>query len=710
AELAERQLGDPVRALDATGGWLAEDPRSVDALAEMRRLAEAVSRWSEMAARLSGIIETADDPEVERALLVELGAIQLDRLGDPDAAEASLRRVLGLDPEAIGALQALERIYRARLERGQAQAQAPLAEVLGRLAELTYDLDVKRGYLVEVARLREALGDAEAAVTAWREVLVQDEGDREALSRLVVIHEGRQEWDALIEILAQAARFAANAEEERTLRTRIARIQAEVRGDDAAAIEAWQAVLDVAPDAGDALAALEDIHARREDWDAVQEVLVRRLDLAPDPATQVEVFRRLATLAGERRGAPDDAIGYLFQALDIDDAHLPTYDDLDRLLSRAERWHDLVEVLERASAVYARLAQAGAARPDLDPARREIDCLARAADIWEGPLQNPDAAAEILEKILARRPDYVPALTRLAKLYEQAGEWERCGEVLERALAMGPTGRDAAELFFRMGEVARERAGAVTDEAVHYWRESLTADAGYAPAIAALETVAREAGDWALVAEMMARREVVTTDEGERRALVLELAELYQKRLGQPAKALPMLERAAQGAGDDPAVLTPLADLYFAAGQLDRAVPIYERLAEAAKKGRQMKQVATYRQRLGGIFEARGDVDNALSAYEEAFRVNPTDVATMAGLGRIYLAREVWEKARRVYRSMVLQNLDDSAGITKAQVYYNLGRIHLAMSEPRKAKGMFQRGLELEPDNAELRGALDSLG
>jgi hypothetical protein len=36
--------------------------------------------------------------------------------------------------------------------------------------------------------------------------------------------------------------------------------------------------------------------------------------------------------------------------------------------------------------------------------------------------------------------------------------------------------------------------------------------------------------------------------------------------------------------------------------------------------------------------------------------------------------------------------------------------IHRELGEADKAKGMFQRGLELEPDNAVIRGALASLG
>jgi tetratricopeptide (TPR) repeat protein len=163
-------------------------------------------------------------------------------------------------------------------------------------------------------------------------------------------------------------------------------------------------------------------------------------------------------------------------------------------------------------------------------------------------------------------------------------------------------------------------------------------------------------------------------------------------------------------APEDTRVQTPLADLYFAAGRHDEAAPIYERLADEARKKRQMKEVAMYRQRLGGIFEAKGQTDQALASYEEAFRVNPTDVATMAGLGRLYLSREIWDKARRVYRSMVLQNLDPDCGVTKAEVYYNLGIIHVRLDEASKAKGMFQRGLEIEPDNEKLKQALASLG
>ena len=128
-----------------------------------------------------------------------------------------------------------------------------------------------------------------------------------------------------------------------------------------------------------------------------------------------------------------------------------------------------------------------------------------------------------------------------------------------------------------------------------------------------------------------------------------------------------------------------------------------------AKVARRMKDVAKFRQRQGAILDARGDRAGALAAYEEALRVNPTDVVTMTGLGRLYFSSGDWEKARKIYQSLVLQNVDAEAGVTKADVYWALGKIHLQLGQPPKAKSMFQRGLEIEPHNPKLREALSSL-
>jgi tetratricopeptide (TPR) repeat protein len=301
----------------------------------------------------------------------------------------------------------------------------------------------------------------------------------------------------------------------------------------------------------------------------------------------------------------------------------------------------------------------------------------------------------------------VAALTRLSKIYERSGDWDKCKATLEQALKLSPTGRDAADLFFRLGEVARVGDSDV-DTAVLHYQQALKHDPAHGPAMSALEKLARERRDTTLLADLLQRRASTLSSPAERVAVLVELADLERKANRNDA-ALTALARAAEDAPTDARVLGPLADLYFATNRLDEAAPIYDKLAEEAKAQRRMKDVARYRQRQGGILEARNDRPGALAAYEEALRVNPTDVSTMTGLGRLYLAGEDWEKARKIYQSLVLQNIDAEAGVTKGEVYWALGKIHLSLGQPPKAKSMFQRGLEIEPQNQKLKDALQSL-
>ena len=696
AELAENRLSDPTRAMDAAGGWLAEEPSSEEALSQLERLAEIGGRWGEVAARLRGIIDSnADAADVRMILLPRLGVVQLDRLGDYDAAESTFKAVRSLDADSPVALGSLERIYRQNRQSGDS---AQLADILLARAASAFDASEKRAAYAEAGGLRETLNDDVGAEAAWREVLDLDEADREAHARLAAICERTGQLDELIEVLGISARFAVDNHEERAIRSRIAHLYDAEVGDLERSASAWRSALDSDPTDLSVMDSLESVLSRSEDFEGVVELLHRRADVVDNPAAQVEVYTRLAAVQERNLTQPDEAISTLQTALEIEPANAAAHADLERLLRAEERWHDLASLYESAAELSGTLGNSDV----------EIRYLAAAADVWEGELDNPDSAGEILERILSRNPDYVPALTRLAKIYEGASDWERCSEILERAIGLGPTGTDAAELQFRLGEVELARSGDQLKAQLCY-RQALEHDPGYEPAINSLADAAREAEDWILYVDMLGRRYQQMGEGDKRRTLVSELATIYQEKLGQPEAMVSVLEEEVRLAPNDSSLLSALADSYFAAGRTAEAAPLFTRLAEEAKKARKMKDVARYRQKAAELFEVEGKSDEALVAYEEAFRIDPTNVATMAGLGRLYLGVSDWEKARRVYRSMVLQNIDPGIGITKADVYYNLGYIHAQLGELDKAKGMMQRGLEIDPAHEQIKQAMEAL-
>lgn len=691
-ELCEQKLGDRARALDAALRWLAIDPSSTQALGEIERLSDRLGQWRETATRVDAIVHAKDAAErpadVQVGLLCFLGMVLRQRLGHNEDAITTYRAALAIEPDSLDALDPLIEVLRQRSD------WSALADALRQRGRVVQEPADKRAAFAEVAQLCERAGDHSGAVEAWLEVVENDENDRDALDQLARIYRKTgSDPTALVEVLSKAARIAPSPDDEKALRVEIAQLET----DGPRAVTAWQAVVDLDPDDANALSALEAAHARSGDWIAVGDIQMRRLDLAKTARDKVLIHAEMARLAETRRGSVDDAIAAWYSALDVDSSYVRAYDELERLLGASDRHHDLVELLEKRAELHAALGDSQA----------ELAALARAADVWEAKLDNPDAAGEILEKILAREPGSVAALTRLSKIYERASDWDKCKQTLGKALELSPQGRDAADLFFRLGEVARV-GDSDDDTAIQHFQQTLRYDAQHTGAIAALEKLARDRRDNALLADMLQRRVASIGTPAERLELLVEIAEL-ERKAGRNDAALAALAKASQDAPEDVRVLAPLADLYFASGRLDEAAPIYDRLAREAKAARRMKDVAKFRQRQGGILEARGDKAGALAAYEEALRVNPTDVHTMTGLGRMYFASGDWEKARKIYQSLVLQNIDAEAGVTKGEVYWTLGKIHIELGQSPKAKSMFQRGLEIEPGNQKLRDALSSL-
>jgi tetratricopeptide (TPR) repeat protein len=687
AQMHEKQLGDAVKALDAASRAATLEPAEARLLDEVERLA-----------RLSGAEETAG--EIFEKIL-DTGGLQSEvgrevglrtaRLWErvQDArAEARYRGVLALDGENGEALEALDRIYRVRGDAVQ------LAEILIRRAELELDVALKKKQLAEAARLYEvSLGDFTRAIETFKKVLDADEADHDALDALARLYETGGRFQELVETLEQKVRFEEDPGAQVGLKSRIAALYAEKLNAIDKAVDAYRDLLDLAPDSLAALEALEELERRRENWSSVQEVLVRRLNAVGAGAAQIPVYRQLAQLAVEKNQAPEDAIGYLHEVLAIAPDDKLANEELAGLLEKTGKFHDLIDVL----------TQQANARSQAGDKDGEVRLLVRAADLWEQKLGSPDSATEILERILERDPSNVRALTSLARIYEGANDLEKCRATLEKAIALAQTGEERAELHYRIGKLEADANG---DEAGEpHYTSALAADYHHAAAAEALEKLARAKGDWAKVADLLARREE-STPEANKRALYLELANVLVEKLRQAGSALPYLERALAISPDDPVVLEPLADLYFAANRLDEALPLYRSLAERMQKVRRMKDVGRLRFRIGAIAEKRGDGKLALEEYAAAHQIDPAHAQTLEALGRLHMAAGEFEKARGIYRKMLLQNLDPQAGVTKADVYLHLGEIHEKLGEAPKALGMFERGLELDGAHARLREAL----
>ena len=167
-------------------------------------------------------------------------------LGEADRAEARYLYVLEVDADNGDALEALDRIYRAR---GGAR-RAGRASCAARRRASTTSAEKKRLYAEAARAARErARRHAAARSPAGARCSTSTTADeRRARRRWRACYERDEHWQELVELLAQKVRFEEDPGAQVGLKSRIAAIWAEKLGDLDQAVDAYRDLLDHAPD------------------------------------------------------------------------------------------------------------------------------------------------------------------------------------------------------------------------------------------------------------------------------------------------------------------------------------------------------------------------------------------------------------------------------------------------------------------------------
>ncbi|MCP4674274.1 MAG: tetratricopeptide repeat protein [Deltaproteobacteria bacterium] len=677
----EQTVGDLSATFDAFGRAFSLDPADSTLLDELERLAEELGAW---AALVETVEKVLDGDVLDPSSAVELG-LQVAKwaatnVGDPAKAETLYRSVLVREPEHQEALSALEELLRnlGRFEE--------LIPVMKTRAEAVYDFAVKKELYMSIAQIaRFELGDAEQAIEAYLAVRDLDESDLPALDALIELNEEANKYEELVALLLSRAEYTPDPGEGNTFRHRAATLYVGPMEDMENAVDIFRSVLDNDPLDKDAVTGLEGIFEKLDRWNDLSDLIMQQLDMADRDEDRVVLYKRLAVLHETRFEEFEDAIGHLSEVLMIDPGDTEAAEGLERLYTKTERWQDLVELLEN---------QADRAR-DAGDGEGELGLLVRIGEIYNERLDDTERATDIYERVLERDPEHTRALAALARLYEAAADWEQCAEVLTKAAAAGRGGPDEAEVHFRLARLNEAHLG---DEAkaLEELRLAVEFDPGHMEANKSLAEHCRKSGDNEGLLEAFMREEAHMEDGDARVSKLLEIADLQAEALSDSAGAVASLEKARDMASDNKDVLLKLSDAYVTAGRQDDAIPVIESLIDAETNGgkKRSKKAAVYHHSLAKAYIARGEQEKGVEHFEAAYKLDISNLEVLISLGKLHYEREDYDKAVKLFRALLLQRFKTAAGVTKADIYWYVGDISLKQGDKRKAKGMFQRGLD----------------
>ncbi|MBW2276564.1 MAG: tetratricopeptide repeat protein, partial [Deltaproteobacteria bacterium] len=677
----DQTLSDPSSAFDAFARGFVLAPEHTDILEELERLAADLGSWVSLVEVVEKVLDGGRlDPTSEVELGIKVAGWASTHVGDPRMAEARYRAVLEREPEHNEALLALVELLQS-LGRFE-----DLVPVLTQQADVTYDFAEKKEILFRIAQIaRFELGNAERAIEAYREVLGLDDSDLDSLDALIALSEEGGDYEALVELLISRAQYTPDPSEGNGFRHRAATLYVGPLEDPGKAVDVYREVLDTDPIDGNAIAQLESLYEQLERWEDLKDLYLQRLDSAAGDEDRGAILGLLAGLAEQRFEAYDEAVEYFNEVVMVAPYDEEANAGLERLYTKTERWEDLVELLE---------GRADRER-DAGDLNAELTLLVRVGEIWDGQLSDPDRAVGIYERVLERDPEHTRALAALARLYEAAEDWEQCAEVLRKAAAAGRGGEDEAEVHYRL---ARLHEGQLSDKdgAVAELQLAVQMHPGHVEANQALADHCREIEDHQGLLDALMRQEMHLEEDKVKVAKLLEIAELQSGPMGDPGGAVASLERAKELDSANRDVLLKLSDGYLAAGRQDDAIPVIESLIDVETNGgkKRSKGAAVYHQRLAQAYTARGEEDKALANLEAAYKMDISNTEVLISLGKLHYDRADYDKAVKLFRALLLQRFDPSVGATKADIYWYVGDICLKQNDTRKAKGMFQRGLD----------------
>ncbi len=659
ARIARDKIGDEPRAVAFHRRALGLQPGDGHAMRAVVTSLTARSRFEELVSVYEERLATTEDPAERADLLTTIGKLQEERLGDPDSAALSYGRACAAKVDHRGAIDALNRLH------AQAEEWTALSDTLKRETDTTAD---RR--LALSAALRQGdvwakhLDDPVGAIEAYERVLQTEPGHLGALFALESLYRSSAAYAQLARVYAIMARiFRDNSARVAALRALAHTQHAHGVGTQDDLISTYEALLSLSPNDVGALRALESIGIARGDLGILKRVDERMVDLLSEPMSRARHYTRLGETL-EALGDPN-AIKAYRAALDRDPKHPSAVRGLSRTAQRGGDPQAIVNASRR---------EADASTDPISASR----ALVRGAKVAGGQLGDLRAASVDLARALELDPDSAEAAEQLTKVLRALEDEPRLADLLARAAGAATVNERVAALLL---DVARIQADRLDNRAaaIGSLNRVLRTMPDHVPTLSLLAEYYRRDGQWSEATRLLLHVVEIAPDRVTLRDSHLALAEIADKRLRDPARAVKSLNAVLAIDGQHVVALSRLTDIYEQAGNLDHATETARRLFSAARNEEEQSAALL---RMARLERSRGHDLAALESLRRAVAMDGPKSEAALEYRALITSPAGWAEYVESLRRYLATRED---GEPKAPAYLEIARVQFDQLNDAKA-------------------------
>lgn len=656
----------------------------------------AEENWDKARVELKNVLQI--DPKSAEAYYL-LGQIE-EKKQEWARAFGDFAKAVELDPGLIDARARLAQFFmlqanafKAKNERdGEAQAlgqaQTQIDEILKRDAKHAGARTLRASMLVREGKTDEAVALAEAVVKDS-----PSHGPAAGLLASLYEQAGRQS-DAEKVLLSAAEK----AEEPIPPKMQLAQLYVrQARNDEAETV--LREIVAARPNELNYRVRLAQFLVQLNQTEEAEVVMREAVAIDPEDAQR---YLMLADLLLTKKGSAA-AIGYLQESIEQQPEITELRLGLARIFEQDKKPEEAKKVYQEMIKRYGdepaglvarnRLAAHAAVGGDFATARKLIDEILTKnpkdseALVMKGrmAMQESDfeTAVAAFRSALKDQPDSVPVLHLLAEAQLRKGDTELAGDNLRRAVEVAPQNVDARIKYARYLITRKELVRALEQiDAV------LGKDAANAEAIAAKSELLAAKGDLAAVKDELAKLKEIAPDNAE---ASLRLARVLMAE-GNSAAALAEVETILARDKKHFAALLMKTDILAASKDVGDLGAALNRLKTVAPNNPEVYF------RMGRFLRGKGDIDNALKEYEQAYALS-TDVARTAMLTEIItmqVAAGQTDKALARVNAILREQPDHPAA------NYLLGMVQVARKDFKAAEVAFVNQLSINPNTSKV--------
>ena len=693
----------------------------LDACRDLEQLYESEARWHQLGQLLERRIEAGPESHEELAALKfrlgrvcesqmqdKLRAVELYRevlllIAEHDGAKSRLEQLLDDDTVAAEASQVLEPIYEMsedwsayvntlRVQHRFSEGPRQKLQLLTRVADTYF----------------QHIGDTERGFVSLCEAFREMPSDTGTLQRLEMLASEHELFEAVADLTGDLAANVEDTSLSRSLWIKTAQIHEAQLQNTETAVSAYRKVLEAEAGDFEVLGALDALYRGEQRWPELVGVLRARAEAHSDPHDKVGVLAEMARTHADLLDQADQAIAIQNEILELDPTNLGALSALDELLARQGLWSDLIDNVERQVSMN-------------DDPHEQTVLLLRLAEIREERMGSTDSAIEIYRDVLANdasNPAALGALERLLEssehqaavadilepIYKDGGASARLVDVYEIQANHATAPERRLELF---NEIAKLQEFSLSDlhGAFESYARAFREDPGHPKSKEELERLSAAVGGADALASVYEQVVAALDDPQLAIGLLLRAAEIREDDLGQLDRAVDHYQRVLEFDEEHHQSADALERLFQQAERYEDLAGIYRR------KARMVPSPSDQREQLvkaAAIYEDILDrPSDAIAVHQQVLEIDPGDVESLDRLIELQTQLGKWSALLETYerKAEVVTDAD-----VRKELFTAMGWVYeTQLDDSDKAIDVYQRVLEIDPDDLPALGHLDGL-